>query len=51
MVDVVEMQDFAFMGNWRYSPRVDYDNDHSSEENEVATNELNDSNRSIQAKE
>ncbi len=34
MVEVLEMQDFAFMGTWRYNPRRDIDIDQSSEENE-----------------
>jgi hypothetical protein len=34
MVEVVEMQDYSFIGRWRYKPPHEYDSDESSEENE-----------------
>ena len=34
MAKVVEMQDYAFMGRWRYNPSRENDSDQSSEESE-----------------
>ena len=39
MVDVVDMQDFAFMGRWRYNPPREIDSNQSSEENEEPAEE------------
>ncbi len=34
MVEIVEMQDFAFMGTWRYHPKKQNDDNESSDEKE-----------------
>ena len=39
MVEVFEMQDFAFMGRWRYNPSKQNDNDELSDDNETAMDE------------
>ena len=39
MVQVVDMQDFAFMGRWKYNLRQQNDNEESSDETETAMGE------------
>ncbi len=39
MAEVLDMQDFAFMGRWRYNPRQQKDNDESNEEQEGSMDE------------
>ncbi len=39
MVHVVNMQDIAFSGRWRYNPRQDNDYDESSDDTETAMDE------------
>ena len=39
MVDVVDMQDYAFVGRWRFNPKKEDDRDQSSDENEIPMDE------------
>jgi len=39
MVEVVEMQDYAFVGRWRFNPKQQDDRDQSSDDNEIPMDE------------
>ena len=50
MVDVVDIQDFAFIGRWRYNPVQKNYNDESREEQEDSINDYFSSIRELYAK-